>query len=462
MADKEQVQEGVRIDKDEMYKSLVEKTRALPSFSVYRNSAIVSNPGTPLNVEDVVKAGLIANLNILLLGERGEGKTQLMQDTNNALFGGKGVYIRARPDMKARDLYERFNLENLERELSDIVKGNFTQIDEINRAPPIVQNEFFHICDGYIEFQGKKVELGGELGYHTTMASANIGDGGNGGYVGTFEMDDAILDRFHLILNMDNYPTEVKDDILILSNTKGRNPRVINHTSREEKAGELAELNSGLELVTRDFSADVALLYLRKGFDYCLPDKSNGRESKRAVLQVIPEICKGCNRLGDGCGYIRPISTRAAKAISALAPALKLVADARSKEEGFSRHITHKEVLEAFKIVAPYADIIDQTWVRDQYKGNPNFAVDVVAGKLRGDIESKNEPMESAFKKALKGELSQSHLENFKEDWKFYGTVLQEINTIAEKEGGLTGKDISALAALAQTYPILNIIREYD
>ncbi|HIH17887.1 MAG TPA: AAA domain-containing protein [Nanoarchaeota archaeon] len=461
MADNTSGQEQVQ---ERSYKSLVEGVRALPSFSVYKNSSIVSNPGHPLTVEDVVKAGLIANLNILLLGERGEGKTQLMQDTNNAFFSGNGVYIRARPDMKVRDLYEKFNITNLERELSDITSRPFTQIDEINRAPPIVQNEFFHICDGYIEFQGKKVELGGELGYHTTMASANIG---NGGYVGTFEMDDAILDRFHLILNIDNYPTKVNDDVLILSNTSGRNPRVINHSERKDNLKELADLSAGLGSITRDFSADAALLYLRKGFDYCLPDRSNGRESKRAVLQVIPEICKGCHRLGDGCGYIRPISTRATKAISALAPALKLVADAKSNEdisddpsENERRGlgvVSYKEILEAFKIVAPYADIVDSSWVRTQYKSNPNFAVDEVAEKLRRDIDTRKNVLEVSFRKSLEGKLG-NQLNDFKEDWSFYATFLREINTIAAQEGNLN--EVEDIPALAEKYPLLNILRK--
>jgi len=195
MADNTSGQEQVQ---ERSYKSLVEGVRALPSFSVYKNSSIVSNPGHPLTVEDVVKAGLIANLNILLLGERGEGKTQLMQDTNNAFFSGNGVYIRARPDMKVRDLYEKFNITNLERELSDITSRPFTQIDEINRAPPKVQSS---LLEG---MQERQVTIGRETfelpAPFFVMATQNPIEN-----LGTFPLPEAQVDRFMFKVNV-GYP----------------------------------------------------------------------------------------------------------------------------------------------------------------------------------------------------------------------------------------------------------------
>lgn len=118
------------------YKELLEKVKDLPKFPVYRNSSEVVNLGGSLGIEDVVLAGVLAELNILLIGERGEGKTQIMDDVNNSLFGGRGTYIRARPDMRTKELYEFFDIKKLRRELADLIKAPLTMIDEINRAPP--------------------------------------------------------------------------------------------------------------------------------------------------------------------------------------------------------------------------------------------------------------------------------------------------------------------------------------
>jgi len=46
-----------------------------------------------------------------------------MDDVNNSLFGGRGTYIRARPDMRTKELYEFFNIKKLRRELSYVVKA---------------------------------------------------------------------------------------------------------------------------------------------------------------------------------------------------------------------------------------------------------------------------------------------------------------------------------------------------
>ncbi|MBE0477872.1 AAA family ATPase [Candidatus Aerophobetes bacterium] len=409
------------------YKSLLKMVNALPGFPVYRNSTpVITLNGTSLNIEDVVKAALLSELNILLIGERGEGKTQLMQDINGCLFGGKGTYIRARPDMKTKELYELFNLNTLKKELSPKVKISLTQIDEINRTPPIIQNEFFHMCDGYIEYEGKSVSLG--EGFHVTVASANVK---NERYGGTFEMDDAILDRFSLVVNIDHYPTQTKDDLEIMTSPGGKNPKL---TRVEEKdwTANIKDICSHLKTMREekfDLDAYVALLYLKRGLDWCLIKKS-----KRFISYAIPTVCKqrNCPRLKEeDCGYIRPLSERAVEAVAALAPSLRLIADAKKgKGEGT---VTYREILESFRLVTPYAGILDLVWVRNSHFSNPNFALDKIVERVNSKFLEKKEEAKVAVNFALKGKLDDRIKERFAEEWSFFLELLDEIDSLGKK-----------------------------
>lgn len=409
------------------YRNLVKIVKGLPGFPVYRNSTpIITLNGIALNIEDVVKAALLSELNILLIGERGEGKTQLMQDINACLFGGKGTYIRARPDMKIKELYELLNLNTLKKELSPRVKVSFTQIDEINRTPPIIQNEFFHVCDGYIEYEGKSVPLG--EGFHVAIASANVK---NERYGGTFEMDDAILDRFSLVVNIDHYPTQTKDDLEIITSSAGKSPK-LERTQGQNHAAKLRDVCRELKAMREeklDLDAYVALLYLKRGIDWCMI-----KQSKRIISYAIPTICKqtNCIRLkAEDCGYIRPLSERAIETVAALAPALRLVADAKQgRGEGI---VTYEEILEAFRLVTPYAGILDLIWVKNSYFSNPNLALDAVIERINNRFLQKKEAAKVAINLALRGKLSDEIKEHFTEEWIFFLNLLEEINFLGKK-----------------------------
>jgi len=435
---------------DMKYQKLLKMIRDLPRFPVYRNSTPVVNiDGISLIMEDVVKAAIFSELNILLIGERGEGKTQLMQDVNYSLFGGKGTYIRARPDMKTRELYELFNIEQLKKELSPKVKAPLTQIDEINRTPPIVQNEFFHMCDGYIEYEGEPITLGD--GFHITIASANVK---NERYGGTFEMDDAILDRFSLVLNIDHYPTQAKDDLEIITSPSGKNPKLV-RVPGQDYTHQIREICREIKNIREnnfDLDAYVALLYLKRGLDYCIIKKS-----KRLISYAIPMICKqrNCVRLREeNCGYIRPLSERTTEAVAALAPALRVMADAKEgKEKGV---VTYREILEAFRLAAPYAGILDLVWVRNSYFSNPNIALDELIKIINRKFLEKKEEAKVAVNFALKGKLNDEIKDRFTGEWSFFAEILEDINSL--------GKKISHLLEhlndeLVEKYPFMRALK---
>jgi len=155
---------------------------------------------------------MISRLNILIMGEKGEGKTQLATEINNTYFGGRGTFIRAHPDLKTKDIYTALNLEKLSSakgdthqalEVVEAARNPLTILDEINRVPQITQNQALSILDGYINLPEKNEQVFfGIDGFHLSIATANVGRS----YSGTFPFDPAYLDRSHLIINVDNFP----------------------------------------------------------------------------------------------------------------------------------------------------------------------------------------------------------------------------------------------------------------
>lgn len=442
------------------YSSLLEKVNALPKPKVYRNStSIVNMCGTDLNTWEVITSAVISNLNILLIGERGEGKTQLQNELRDAYFG-KATYIRMRDNFRAKDLFETYNLDKLfegkctvleAKEKLPNLKNPLTIIDEINRAHEKVQNQVFDIYDGYIIFEGpngtEKIPLGvpveDGLNFHSAIASANVG------YSGTSPMDSALLDRSHLILNIDNFSPTTIDNAIILSETI--TPKVIDYKS-ENNTERIVDIYRGAKQIKLSIDALVALLYLRKGIDYCI--KPENKHSKMPVIKSLPDICEGCNELGKGCGYTYPVSTRTEKAVTLLAKGLKVMADAKSGDVQ-SLRVRYQDILGAFTLVAPYSGILDERWVDKEFMGNQQFAVNLIAQNIAKEISMLSSRMKNAYTEATLGELKDNTKAQFQERWGWYSELLAEFDASAKKFGNLAKLSRKEIAEAAKEHPIL-------
>ncbi len=398
------------------------KRLKLPEIEIYKNSRRIYCFSQKIYLKDIINISLIGKLNILFLGERGEGKTKLMEEVNSLYFGEKGIYIRARPDMKIREIFERFNIKNFRMELREIKNAPFTMIDEINRAPPVIQNEFFHILDGYIEFENKKIVLG--KGYHVVFATANYERNGiRDRYKGIFEMDSAIMDRFHIIINIDYFQPTPKDALEILEEERK------NGVKKADLSKEFKKLNERIEDVPLTLDAVITLLYLRYGFDFCSRVKGN---SNRRIMNLLPSICDGCHKLGEGCGYIHPPSIRFLKNLVKFTKAKNLYLCLNKKN---IKEVDYIDILESFSFLLPYNGIFNSYFVEEKYKGDEYEAAVNLKLRIKKVIEERKEGIEESIVNALEGK--EPNRVFFKEEFGFLRDIIKEIWEIAKKEGNL-------------------------
>ncbi len=420
-----------------MWANLIEEIKELPEARVYKNSTEVCRVrGVSLTVWDVITAAIISGLNILVVGEKGEGKTQLAVDVNNSLFGGRGTFIRAHPDLKTRDIYTSLNLEILASgkgdthqalELAESIKNPLTILDEINRVPQITQNQALSILDGYISLPEKSARFFfGIDGYHIGLATANL----TKGYGGTFSFDPAYLDRSHLILNIDNFPPGTRD--LIEIQQQDTTPRVIS-PELEDFTDKIIQIWQQMKKIKLSLDGLIADLYLKRSLDYC--DRSpTGRKS--TVRDDIPAMCQGClsegkaTVIGDVCAYVVPATTRSFKAFKALAFGLNVVSQAKSQNPA-DELPGYREILQAFRLTAPYSGIFDSSWIKRQHHGNPYLASDFLYRKIKSELEEKANYIKKAFYDALSGTLAHEEMKVLGEEWGWLEEILTEINKVS-------------------------------
>ncbi len=432
------------------YPELIQRIRKLPSPKIYKNSTEVCRvKGVSLNLWDVITAAVISGLNILIVGEKGEGKTQLALEINNTYFGGRGTFIRAHPDLKTRDIYTALSLEKLSSARGDThealkivesVRNPLTILDEINRVPQITQNQALSILDGYITVPERNENVFfGIDGFHIGVATANLGRS----YSGIFPFDPAYLDRSHLIINVDNFPPTTTD--LIKIQQQDINPR-LEKPDQEDCTDEIVAIWKSLSEMSLALDGLIADLYLKKNLDFCVKSPT---KRKSTVRDDIPNMCQGCSSegreggLSEVCGYVVPTSTRSFKAYKALAFGLCAVADAKSTNPTPALP-GYAEVLEAFRITGPYSGILDSAWIRRDHHGNPYLAVDFLYHRIKEDLEARIDYIKKGFSDAIAGRLTRDSIEALGEEWFWLEEILNEINLIARNSSGRLVEEIKS------------------
>jgi hypothetical protein len=370
----------------------------------YVNNKEIVLGGVPFTARDVlVKAPLVAAINVYLVGGTGEGKTELANDLVS-YFGDKACYNMGRPDFEPADLLKQVRLDRLKDaksdrelvELTENVKSNLFYVDELNRCPPIVQNYFFDFFDGKLVHQGRIRRLGTD-GYTLGYATGNLG---NGEYVGVSDSDRALLDRMHMIVKLDHpdFATTESDDFDIFSGKK--NPRA-SMPEGEDISQEIISLHKSF------CEGEVPLLlpalgvYLTKGLDYV---ENTSAHSKRALG---PRWAQADGvRTDNDENKIHPLSKRAVFGAISLASALELIA----RENGHEPQMSDL-FLDSLRLTVPYSGVISPAFVDMSHGEDVYEAFDALLGegsRNRVEIKEKVDAIEEAclFAEAGKKEVA--------------------------------------------------------
>jgi len=156
---------------------------------------------------EVVAAAVLSKTNLYLIGKVGTAKTVLSETIWQSVFGGSGFYLRGDINLQLKDLFmgkinwDGKTPDEIFKVSPEYIATIFTLIDELNRVPGVLQNQFLNIADGYIEIRGKKYSIG-RNGYLFMVATGNPAS--NGDHPGAFDEELALLNRIPLIINVDN------------------------------------------------------------------------------------------------------------------------------------------------------------------------------------------------------------------------------------------------------------------
>ncbi len=340
----------------------------------YKNSRVVARVGDiELDFADAVKAAVLGGLNVLLVSEPGTGKTQLILDLFNWYFGGNknGVWFKARPDTEVSDAFVKLNPEEYKKELTQAVDKIFYIVDEINRGPGPVQDQFMGLGDGTIESPDGLQTMLGRDGYSVLISSANMN--GNGDLGGTWELDRALLNRLHITLDLDYYDKTFDDEISI--NKEGSaDPKVRAPSLRDISEKIMAAWNEINKLIEEPgLESEIVLMYLGVGLKHC--------EQKGLKTSAWPHYCQECDKAGNLCEKIKAATPRTRRAVLKYSAALQYLAQLKAESEGkdLGRVDAFDLVFNAFKLASAYHGNLNPYILQGEYyEENARMMEDVV------------------------------------------------------------------------------------
>ncbi len=229
-------------EKVEMSDEAAAKREKIISLTAEMEKAVVGKHNEII----MLLSAILAGGHVLIEDVPGVGKTTLA----SALARASSLdFKRAQftPDVMASDI-TGFNIYNRQRETFDFQKGlvmcNVLLADEINRASPKTQSALLEAMEeGKVTVDGKTYEIPKPFCVIATQNPA--------GYVGTYPLPEAQMDRFALRLSM-GYPTE-DEEVSIILDRKNSNPldsveAVLTATELESAAAAASETRLSPEI----------------------------------------------------------------------------------------------------------------------------------------------------------------------------------------------------------------------
>ena len=244
-------------------------------------------------------AALLCGGHVLIEDVPGTGKTTLAAALSRAA-GLKFNRAQFTPDVMASDI-TGFNIYNRAKEQFEFRNGlvmcNILLADEINRASPKTQYALLEAMEeGTVTVDGTT--------YKMPVPFMVIATQNPTGYIGTYPLPEAQLDRFVLRLSM-GYPTE-SEEISVILNRKGENP--LDRVKAVTNAENLTVLRQIVSKVT--VSSEISR--------YIVQLVAATRDTPLVTLGASPRASLALMRLSQAYAFIRGRDYVLAEDVSAL------------------------------------------------------------------------------------------------------------------------------------------------
>ena len=234
----------------------------------------------------MLTSAILSGGHVLIEDVPGTGKTTLA----SAVAKSAGLTFRRAqftPDVLASDI-TGFNIYNRAKETFEFREGlvmcNIFLADEINRASPKTQSALLEAMEeGRVTVDGVTYRIPSPFIVIATQNPA--------GYVGTYPLPEAQMDRFSMRLSM-GYPTE-KEEISIILSRNGANPL--------DSIGKVVEI----EDIKRAADAVVAMDMPEEISSYIVALVSATRNSRYISLGASPRASLALMRVSKAYAFLR-------------------------------------------------------------------------------------------------------------------------------------------------------------
>jgi len=349
---------------------------------------------------DIPKIDVLAGLQLMLVSDTGGGKTQVMKDITRHYFngnvseGGHVNWLIGRKDTSVEDLFTGWDKDQQKYVVKeDRVKALVNVVDEMNRSPEIVQNDFFDLAEGERVIDGEDRKLGKD-DYVLFLTAVNL-NRINGDFGGTSDMDRAMLSRSRINLDLDFYDITERDEAAIVSQGK---PKLKLAPLRDISEKILAAYD---KIVKKSEQAnpflDVYLMILGSGLKYCKEDELKKKRRN------WPQLCGSCDMYDKGvCGSLKQSEPRTTQAIKRFAVGLDYLIELK---EGKTVDLDPLDLIfEAAKFTA-YHGNLNENGLMSEYSGDDQHMMNTVLEKIKGKVLDIKKYLDRSIREALNGNV---------------------------------------------------------